>query len=271
MSKRNIARAILLLSLFAPLLSPGRVSASTCAVPPEVAGTSRTSLDWSGFYWGILPCKECSGVETLLNLRPDSTFRIERRNVDNQFTPNVREGVFEWQPDNVQIVCRENNGEVMRFVVGEDRLYQLDGSGRRMKPDRRGNRYIFFKVNDSVSKVPNAPLVATYWKLTKLLGKPVTSDDDGPEIHMIFKTCSSRVVGSSGCNDFFGKYEIRPVQRISFSGLGASLETCKDMSLEQEFFEVLEMVENYTISGNTLQLNRAGTVPLARFEAVKDK
>jgi heat shock protein HslJ len=40
------------------------------------------------------------------------------------------------------------------------------------------------------------------------------------------------------------------------------------METEQEFFEVLEMVDNYFLSADTLYLYKDSLAPHARFEAV---
>jgi heat shock protein HslJ len=40
------------------------------------------------------------------------------------------------------------------------------------------------------------------------------------------------------------------------------------MEVETAFHDVLKMVDNYSLSGDRLTLNRARMAPLARFEAV---
>ncbi|NTU93850.1 MAG: META domain-containing protein [Chlorobiaceae bacterium] len=258
------------LSILLLVLSLDHTTASASLAPCPTAasaGTSETSIDWPGFYWGILPCGNCSGFETTFMLRPDSTFRIEMRDIDRQAVPSVREGVYEWQPDGYRITCRENSGEVMQFFVSENRLYKLDANGKRIG-GKLANRYILFKLSDGVTRIPNVQLRGTYWKLTTLLGKPVASVKGQREVHMMFRTCSSRIEGSGGCNNFFGTYELMPVNRIRFSKLGASLNSCSDMEVEQDLFSVLEQADSYRISGRTLQLKRASSDLLAQFEAV---
>ena len=43
---------------------------------------------------------------------------------------------------------------------------------------------------------------------------------------------------------------------------------CPDMSMENQFIEVLGRADNYSILGDKLSLNKARMAPLARFEAV---
>lgn len=257
------------LLLFLSLIGlPVRVSAATCSIPGFPSGSSRLSLDWPGFYWGILPGADDKGLDTTLLLRPEGTFRIETRNIGQPAAgTSVQEGVFEWGSDEQRISCRFSGGVVMQFIVDENRLYQLDAEGRRMTGDL-ARRYILFKVTDGVTRTPNASLRATRWKLTTLMGKPVKSGENQRGVQMVFKSCSSLLDGSSGCNRFFGTYEIMPVNRIRFSKLGISLNVCPDMETERELFRVLELADSYTVRGNVLLLNRARMAPLARFEAL---
>jgi heat shock protein HslJ len=41
------------------------------------------------------------------------------------------------------------------------------------------------------------------------------------------------------------------------------------METEQEFAKMLEKVDNYSLNGNQMTLNKARMAPLARFEAIK--
>ena len=36
--------------------------------------TSETALDWAGTYEGTMPCADCEGIETVVELRDDNTF-----------------------------------------------------------------------------------------------------------------------------------------------------------------------------------------------------
>jgi heat shock protein HslJ len=55
---------------------------------------------------------------------------------------------------------------------------------------------------------------------------------------------------------------------ISFSKIASTLMACENMETEQEFFEVLELVDNYLLSADTLFLYKDSLAPLARFETV---
>jgi heat shock protein HslJ len=113
-------------------------------------------------------------------------------------------------------------------------------------------------------------LTETYWKLSELMGKPITGPSaTGKEMYIKLIKEGNMVQGHGGCNSFRGKYEIKDGNRISFSGLASTMMACPDMENESAFMKAVESADNYVISGNSLQLNKAKMAPLAKFEAVK--
>ena len=124
------------------------------------------------------------------------------------------------------------------------------------------------KSSAPASSVPDASLVETYWKLTELMGQPVPAPrPDTREVHIILKN-GNRLQGFAGCNNIMGSFEVKNEFSITFSGVASTLMACPDMTTEDNLKKVLEQVDNYTIRGNSLSLNKARMAPLARFEAV---
>jgi heat shock protein HslJ len=116
---------------------------------------------------------------------------------------------------------------------------------------------------------PDYPITETYWKLTELMGQPVTTTADmKKEMHLILKTEGARVQGNGGCNGFMGSYTLLEGNRLSFSQMAGTKMACSNMELENQFMEILSRVDNYAIKGKVLSLNKARMSPLARFEAV---
>ena len=119
------------------------------------------------------------------------------------------------------------------------------------------------------SKKP-VEIVEKYWKLIEIRGQKVTAENfASKEPHLILKSEDNRVNGNGGCNSFFGTYELQAdVNRISFSQIGSTRMACLKPTVEADFFNVLETVDNYTVKNDTLQLNKARMAPLAKFVAV---
>lgn len=124
-------------------------------------------------------------------------------------------------------------------------------------------------ANQPKSASQNMAIQETYWKLTELMGKPLKqSDGMKKEIHIILKTQDNRLQGFGGCNTLMGKYELNEGNRITFTGVASTMMACPDLAIEAEFNKMLAAVDNYSLSGNTMTLNKARMAPLARFEAV---
>lgn len=114
-------------------------------------------------------------------------------------------------------------------------------------------------------------LTEKYWKLAELNGQQIPSVANDKEPHIIFKSEDNRIVGSGGCNSFHGSFELKDGNRITLSKIAATKMACPDMNIEDRFFKMLETVDNYNLTENSLVLNRARMAPLARFELVTNK
>ena len=101
------------------------------------------------------------------------------------------------------------------------------------------------------------------------MGKPVVlSENNKKGIYIILKKEENGVQGFSGCNTIMGKYELREGNRITFSAMASTMMACPDLAIETEFNKMLGTVDNYSLNGNTMTLNKAKMAPMARFEAV---
>ena len=131
---------------------------------------------------------------------------------------------------------------------------------------------ILFSCNSTkkVKEDKTTGITEKYWKLIEIRGQKVTAENfASKEPHLILKSTDNRVNGNGGCNSFFGTYELdSTTNRISFSKIGATRMACLKPTVEAEFFNVLETVDNYTVKNDTLQLNKARMAPMAKFVAV---
>ena len=116
----------------------------------------------------------------------------------------------------------------------------------------------------------NITLENTYWKLTELNGLAIADAEDGKkEIYITLKSQDSTLVAFAGCNGVGGNYELTTGNRVRFSNMISTMLACPELDTENAFKKVLETVDNYTISGGMLSLNKARMAPLARFKAIK--
>jgi heat shock protein HslJ len=241
------------------LLAGGCTSpaSSQGATHPGTVHTSQNALDWAGIYRGVIPCADCEGIETVVVLRQDGGFTALSRYLgkgDGEVFS--REGRFTWNAAGNTVAL---DGDAQYFV-GEGHLVRLAQDGSRITGPL-ADRYV-------LASAPDHGVVDRYWKLVELNGKPVTNLKREP--WFILGAKDGRVSGFGGCNRFTGAFTLdEAASRIRFSQMAtASMACIAGMEEEDALHEVLRNVDNYSLSGDTLTLNRARMAPLARFEAV---
>ena len=106
-------------------------SKEECANPAQTEDNSATCLDWVGTYSGLLPCADCSGIETQLSLKEDNTYQITWKYMEKNDNVYVEEGTFVW--DATGGIITLENLDVTKFPtmykVCENSLLQLDLEG----------------------------------------------------------------------------------------------------------------------------------------------
>jgi heat shock protein HslJ len=241
------------------------VALSSCAVTgqyaqnaevtkPQVDGhTSQNALDWQGTYKGVLPCASCEGISTQLMLSSNQTFSLKTQYLGKSDKTFVDSGRFVWAKDGRTITL---NG--IQYQVGENKLIQLDLEGNRITGALADN-YI-------LTKVVNMPIEDKVWKLVELNGQPVQGTAETHYLKLHSET--KQVEAKAGCNAMFGGYEIKNQSQLTFKQMGSTMMACEDMAHEDAFSKVLTMADNFSISGDTMSLNRARMAPLARFELI---
>ena len=92
--------------------------------------TSEMSLDWIGVYLGTMPCADCDGIETMIELK-DGNYYISHYKYlgkpgdNNEFT---NEGPFTWNDDGNSISLQAE-GEPTQYKVGENHIILLNSDG----------------------------------------------------------------------------------------------------------------------------------------------
>jgi len=239
------------------------LAASGCSTLPETAESSdpahnsRNALDWAGTYKGVLPCADCEGIETIVTLKADGTYSKSSRYLGSDLKPLSQQGTFQWDSAGGSISLSGDNPA--RYRVGENRLISLALDGSPIT-GALADHYVLTKMTDGITE--------KHWKLVELRGQPVAGLAQEP--YLTLQTQDSRVTGFSGCNNFTGSYTLdEAASRISFGQLASTRKFCSTgMDVEKAFSEVLGQVDNYSLNGDHLTLNRARMAPLARFEAV---
>lgn len=248
---------LIAMSVLALLAGGCAQSPSPIVSNPDMAHTSQNALDWAGVYRGVLPCADCAGLEMAIVLRQEGRFTELSRYLgrgDGELAS--REGTFTWNAagNTISLDGRE------QYFVGEGHLVRLAQDGSRITGPL-AERFV-------LARMPDGGVVNRYWKLVELNGRPLPNLKRSP--WFILRPEDGRLNGFGGCNNFSGSVKLDEIaSRIRFSQIATTSMACiEGMKEEAALHNVLRGTDNYSLSGDTLTLNRARMAPLARFKAV---
>lgn len=118
-------------------------TAKEAAVAPDTHN-SRNSLNYEGVYRGVLPCADCSGIETTITLDRSGNYTRTMKYLgkagDATYTDS---GKYKWDETGNKIEL-DSESAVGKYQVGEGRLFQLDLEGNRITGDL-AEHYILIK------------------------------------------------------------------------------------------------------------------------------
>lgn len=221
--------------------------------------TAQNSLDWNGTYSGILPCADCSGIETSLTLNADNTYVLTSSYLDaDDSGTNTSEGKFEWNGNFVNLLGIKKGEGPTIYKVEENRIRQMDLKGKEIEGSLAKN-YI-------LTKNGNLNVEDKKWKLIELNGNPIEGTADSH--YLIFHSKDGRIEAKANCNIMLRNYTIKNELQLKIGQGLSTLMACPD-NLEQEFGQVLSKVDNLSTDGKHLSLNKARMAPMARFELVE--
>ncbi|MHA7942288.1 copper resistance protein NlpE N-terminal domain-containing protein [Formosa sp. 3Alg 14/1] len=216
---------------------------------------SKTSLDWNGTYVGTTPCADCEGIKTVITLNTDLTFTKKTQYLGKSTEVYTENGSFSWNKAGSTVTLKAD-GASYNYLVGEHTLTHLDLSGKKITGDLADNYILKQQGTDTLKDMP--------WKLVELRGKAIENASKQP--YLILAAEDNRVSGNTSCNGFGGEYELLEGNRIKFSKMMHTMMACPNMSIENEFMQVLEVADNYTVVNGVLNLNKGRMATMAKFE-----
>jgi len=139
-------KQILAFSLFSAVFSAcNPVHAETAQT--NDAHHAQNSLDWPGIYNGFTPCADCNGVKTSLALNKNNTYILITQYVGKSPREFVEKGKFTWgDQENVIVLTPRKSSAIKQYLVGEDKLTQLDDNGERISGSE-ANRYVLRRTD----------------------------------------------------------------------------------------------------------------------------
>ena len=103
------------------------------------------SLNWIGIYKGTLPCADCQGIETTLELKADNTFKLTSVYLGKaDLGSSTASGPFDWSDDYRGIRLQGFANKPDQYLLGENTLTQLDMEGKVITGDL-ADKYVLRK------------------------------------------------------------------------------------------------------------------------------
>lgn len=229
---------------------------------PDPAHSSRTALSWQGSYYGVLPCADCEGIETVISIFYNNTFVKKTRYLGRDNRVSETTGTFTWNETGNIITFDGKQKEFAPggILVGEMQLFLLDRDGKRIT-GAMAESYRLPMVSEG--------LFGKTWKLIELNGIAYYTAKLKHQVpFFILNESEQRFAANAGCNNIMGQFELdQDSLSLRFLQVASTLMACPDMKLEAEFVKMIEAVDSYSLNGDTLTLKRARMAPMARFVA----
>ncbi|MGB5887821.1 MAG: copper resistance protein NlpE [Acinetobacter venetianus] len=111
-------------------------TAASEAVAVDSAHTAENSLDWNGTYKGVLPCADCEGIETELELNADKTYELKETYLGKGDGKAFEsKGSFQFDTNNTSVIELDKTGDNRKYFVAEGYLKALDMEGNEITGD----------------------------------------------------------------------------------------------------------------------------------------
>lgn len=108
---------------------------------------SQNSLDWSGVYTGIIPCADCEGIQTRIELQSDLTYQKSIKYLGKSQEFYSSEGKFNWDEAGNSIQF-QNEDPPNSYKVVENALMVLDIKDQEIEGDLK-SKYRLEKDNSA--------------------------------------------------------------------------------------------------------------------------
>jgi len=113
----------------------------------------------TGFYQGMLPCKNCEGLQRTILFTADERFKMEELELGKSTLAKRTEGT--WEKDKGRFLLYLNDKVYSQYRLNKDSLINIENNSFRI-PDSMSRQYALFKKNTA----PENPA----WKQKKIQG-----------------------------------------------------------------------------------------------------
>jgi heat shock protein HslJ len=110
------------------------------------------------------------------------------------------------------------------------------------------------------------------WKLSEFNGETIAKNETAQSVPTVrFNETENRFYGSGGCNQYNGVFELDAgTGEVEFTQIAATKMACPDMSMEDQYFAMLDEVDRIELSSENMKfINGSGEI-LAQFEVTEN-
>lgn len=224
---------------------------------PPVAPT----FVWDGIYKGTTPCPDCDGIQVVIQLFKDQTYKTTSKYLGAGNEVYSVEGKFFWKKEGnyIAMVSGLNPNDTSFALLSKDKLTLLDKNGKRVG----GPEAQFYILTKDV-----LGLSGRYWQFIEINGKPVEIPNGGKEPFLYLAPNNGSFSGHGGCNTLMGNYSLGEGNKLNFGGIASTMMACPASELEEAVRLALESTERYVLKGEYLLLENANRQLQAKLKIV---
>lgn len=119
------------LIIIVPNKTEGNVNTNPIKTVVVDEHNAKNSLDWSGKYEGVLPCADCEGIKTTIQLKDNGTYTMTTKYIGEGEEETV-EGRFKWDIAGTVITLLNEEKESYKLKVIEGAIQKLDIEGKEI-------------------------------------------------------------------------------------------------------------------------------------------
>lgn len=214
----------------------------------EQADSSRRSLDWTGYYQGLILQGDNEGTYIDLELHEDSTFVKREKKLNSEDKLIAINGTFSWSEDGNDIILT-SDFEAYNSILKVEKQHLI-------WKKRQNENILAEKSNDYIlTKIPGL-LLEREWVITSIANIDVHLSPKGnnEHINIFFASDENKAYGFGGCNFYRTSYHLID-NELAFTPIMATKMAGPNINIENKFFANLQKVKKYQIVDKELYLS----------------
>ncbi len=217
---------------------------------------SKISLDWAGVYKGTIPAASSPGIDLTIIIE-DSSYIAYSSYIDRGDSIYTTNGKIEWDQNGSVITLQDNDDFYYKVKVIENQIQILDREGNAI--DGALHDYYILNKVDSILFSNNLSIIRV--GEIEIPNESLVKD---PFIYFDIKR--GMFSGTSGCNNFFGRYKTGYNGELKLDNIASTKMFCNNMHIEDSLFSSMTKIERFFANNDTLKF--LGSQNKVLFEAI---